>query len=472
MENTIVLNSGEKIEVLFCDEVSLDIDCGIRYIASGKQEIEQYVNEVSKPTLDAVILKAQTDMAEQIAQGIEDASSSAAQSAQSTIDNFVSVNKGEIDSYMSTSILPTMDEKLTLVKVYADNTETHAQEATNQSAQATQKAAEASQSAQEAAQSASSAADSAALAIAKSSFGNIGDIKYTTRTDVPNGGAWCDGAEYTQAAFPDIYQMLVDGKISSTDFATFNDSVSTNGSCGLFALDTATTSFKVPLLKDIYIKASDTTLAFGAESLPNITGTLFGGSSGFDPNTGSFEVVTTLIPSGWSNPNPQCYSATFDASRSSPAYQDGAKVNPDNVIYRAYVVLYASAAEASAAQAAEFMTALGGKANLGLDNVDTQGKETAVAWCIPDYSAGITISSLPYIAPADGVVNINITGNVGAEANLSINNVLVYIETGEGSVRGRVNAQLDVKKDDVISSNTPAAAGKNFFFPFKGVNNV
>ena len=68
------------------------------------------------------------------------------------------------------------------------------------------------------AQKAQEAADEALKYVVLSSFGNIGDIKYTTRTDVPNGGAWCDGTEYTKDAFPDIYQMLVDGKISSIDY--------------------------------------------------------------------------------------------------------------------------------------------------------------------------------------------------------------------------------------------------------------
>ena len=180
----------------------------------------------------------------------------------------------------------------------------------------------------------------------------IGSIGYTLRTEVPEGGAWCDGAEYTQAAFPDLYQMLVDGKISSTDYSTFDSSVSTNGSCGLFALNTATTSFKVPLLKDVYVKAGLTPSMFGAESLPNITGDVGGVSW-------SREMVSTATNIG------------FNASKSSSIYQDGAKVNPDHVTLRAYVVLYTSAVEASVAQAAEFMTALGGKANIDLKNVSS-----------------------------------------------------------------------------------------------------
>lgn len=197
----------------------------------------------------------------------------------------------------------------------------------------------------------------------------IGSIGYTLRTEVPEGGAWCDGAEYTQAMFPDIYQMLVDGKLQSTTYQNFTSSVSTNGSCGFFALDSSAQKFKVPLLKDVYLKAGQAPSMFGAESLPNITGKVgSGNNSTGQVATGAFGTTTegVFTPAGgkyW------MYNATFDASRVSSTYQDGAKVNPDHVVYRAYVVLYASAAEASVAQAAEFMTALGGKANTDLSNV-------------------------------------------------------------------------------------------------------
>ena len=204
----------------------------------------------------------------------------------------------------------------------------------------------------------------------KATFGNIGDIKYTVRTDVPNGGAWCDGAEYTQEMFPDIYQMLVDGKISSTDYTTFEDSISTNGSCGFFGLNSDTASFKVPKLSDVYIKIGQAPSMFDAESLPNIignTGYNWGGS--YSPS-GAFGSAGGS-DSRYGGTSGQSSRVNFDASRVSSTYQDGAKVNPDHVVYRAYVVLYSSAAEASVAQAQEFINALTNKANTNLDNVSS-----------------------------------------------------------------------------------------------------
>ncbi len=462
MENTIILNSGQKIEVLFQDEVSLDIDCSLRYIESGKKELDSYTNNNIKPSLDQVVIQAQADMEAQISQGIEDAAQAAETSATEAINYSIAEAKQDIASYVSINITPDLEEALTQAQQYSQSASSASSSCAQSAVQASNSATSAAQSAQEASStvstfdahvtekqtafdthvaekqsafdtnatsktntfntnatsktstfndnytsklnsfnsnastkqalvdaSAASAAASANEAAASAeeasqyainaSFGNIGDIKYTTRIDIPNGGAWCDGAEYTKTAFPDLYQMLVDGKLQKTDYATFNSSVSTNGSCGFFALNTASQKFKVPLLKDIYIKAGQTPSTFGAESLPNITGQ-WARSSSTNENTtansgtfnGAFYQAGTTGTRYQTGNSSSKYEGTsqlgFDASRSSSTYQDGAKVNPDHVVYRAYVVLYSSAAEASEAQAAEFINALTNKANIDLSN--------------------------------------------------------------------------------------------------------
>lgn len=225
----------------------------------------------------------------------------------------------------------------------------------------------------------------------------IGSIGYTLRTEVPEGGAWCDGAEYTQAMFPDIYQMLVDGKLQSTTYQNFTSSVSTNGSCGFFALDTGTQKFKVPLLKDVYIKAGQAPSMFGAESLPNITGSTYiieahGSLQGLQGTQGCMYAddagVVENATGGYDKAGNIPRHLIINASRSSSTYQDGAKVNPDHVVYRAYVVLYAAAAEASVAQAQEFMTAVSNlntaKANTDLSNVSSN-----IDYIVEKYQSGL-----------------------------------------------------------------------------------
>ena len=309
-------------------------------------------------------------------------------------------------------------------------------------------------------------AEKSASVVKTGSFGNIGDIKYTIRTDVPNGGAWCDGAEYTQAMFPDIYQMLVDGKLQSTTYQNFTSSVSTNGSCGFFALDSSAQKFKVPLLTNVYLKAGQAPSMFGAESLPNIKGKFCGTrDDGIITDTPPFSNKGELslgVAGSNVNVGEQKY---FDLSTVDPRYQDGADVNTKYVTYRAYVVLYASAAEASVAQAAEFMTALGGKANVGLDNVNPAQtfKEQSVGWGMPDYSAGVSISAnANYTCPNNGFVQFVFTHADHANNTLTINKQQLFTSSMTGSYANGVfpGIMYPVKKSDIVNCNKAGT-----FFP-------
>ena len=109
----------------------------------------------------------------------------------------------------------------------------------------------------------------------RNSYGNIGDIKYSMRTDVPYGGAWCDGTMYTKTQLPDLYDMLVNGDLQTVTISEYESQISSNGVCGFFGLDTSNKRFKVPTLKDIYIKTADANLAeFGAENSSGTSGGL------------------------------------------------------------------------------------------------------------------------------------------------------------------------------------------------------
>ena len=245
--------------------------------------------------------------------------------------------------------------------------------------------------------------------------GHIGQIGYTARTSAPEGCAWCDGAEYTQAQFPDVYQMLVDNKIARSNYTNYNTCVSSYGSCGFFGLDTTNKKFKVPTLTNIYIKAGQSPVNAGKESLPNITGTFDGNCNGYTTTynaTGAFYKTSGDNRQSDSNGN-SSNSLGFDASRSSSTYKDGAKVNPDHVVYRSYVVLYSSAVEASTAQAAEFIESLSTKANTDLSNVSSN-----IAYIVESYKNGTS----GYIVYSNGFCEqwgaISIPGNQIATVQL------------------------------------------------------
>ena len=405
------------------------------YVDSAKVEINNTKNTAIN-TINSTVAQAKSDINTAVsnaesnistivsdAEGsitniaVTEANKAIANAAQEATD----MAKVNVNSYVDGTVKPSLQTYVDQAQEDANSAATSMQQAALSATAASNYASNASADADNAAESAGLAANSAAAAatsetnaktsetsaaaikaeveaIAKlASFGNIGDIKYTSRTDVPNGGAWCDGAVYTKAQFPDVYQMLVDGKLQSTTISAFDSKVSANGSCGFFGLDTANERFKVPMLKNVYLKAGQAGEMFGAESLPNIKG---GDSSNQNSlispvksAVGNYGAVSIIGNADGSNRTQiggeagVLKRAILNASLSSSTYQDGAKVNPDHVVYRAYVVLYASAEEASVAQAQEFMTALGGKANVDLSNVSVmqdyvieQGETNGISW--------------------------------------------------------------------------------------------
>ena len=67
------------------------------------------------------------------------------------------------------------------------------------------------------------------------SFHNIGDIFYTMRTDsVLNGAVECDGSQYNLTDFPDIKNLLDEGKLPYVSIGEFDSMVTNQGVCGSF----------------------------------------------------------------------------------------------------------------------------------------------------------------------------------------------------------------------------------------------
>lgn len=119
----------------------------------------------------------------------------------------------------------------------------------------------------------------------------------------------------------------------------YNSDISTYGQCGKFVV--SNDYVRIPTITR-FIGATINLSEIGKtykESLPNITGTVGSGNNTTGQTaTGAFDTTTKVVftPSGGRY---EMYNATFDASRSSPTYQDGAKVQPDHTKYPYYMVI-------------------------------------------------------------------------------------------------------------------------------------
>ena len=403
----VVINVDENHLDAVINELDLEVNPeGYTFIRNGEEEINAYMQNIAKPNLSMFVLEKKSE--------IEQTTAAEVLVAKTKLDTYVSgACQSDLDDY--TDKMPEyirhwkrlgvefdgiysgyLSSKKQLVTQKQSEINASVLLAQNWATQTNGLVDETDYSAKKYALDAKADALLSKQYSQKASFGNIGDVKYTVSTVVPNGGAWCDGAEYTQAQFPDVYQMLVDGKLQSTTISDFNNTVSANGFCGFFGLDTSNERFKVPMLSEVYLKAGQEPVIFGGESLPNIKGQLWTGDvtdSGTyvnglntDDEEGMFykgELVKGYNETGGSNN----YVPKYDFSRACSTYQDGAKVNPDHVVYRAYVVLYSSAAGASEVQAAEFIQGLSGKADTDLSNVSSnidyvveQGEINNITW--------------------------------------------------------------------------------------------
>ena len=236
----------------------------------------------------------------------------------------------------------------------ADAAATSASNAATSAGNAAESESNAATSASEAAASAVNAEDSANYAweAAKHvSLGAAGDIRYTARTAAPAGSSFCDGSTYTKTEYPQVWEMLSSGGLHAVTSTEYASKLSADGVCGYFGIDTTAETFRVPTLNNIYIKAGTAAPDFSAESLPNITGTVVGGRANSPSVTGAFanDGSDTNMSKfdGGADQNTYFGKSSFDASRSSAVYQNSAKVNPNNVTYRAYVILATEFTEVS-----------------------------------------------------------------------------------------------------------------------------
>lgn len=216
---------------------------------------------------------------------------------------------------------------------------------------------------------------------------------------------------------------------------------------------------------------------FGAESLPNITGS-FGNVVDYDSTakfSGAFERFTSHSHTVGAGGQVLAYNSSFDASRSSSTYQDGASVQPDHhVVYAYYKVGNTIVADESIdlgnvlTQLAAMQTQLAGKADKDLSNTEPSQEflDSVASGASADVSAAITINATSYTAPAPGIIVKNNTHADHANNWFKVNNVQIYNFSMTGSYANGTMTPFSfpVNKGDVCTSNT------NFlnFYPFVG----
>jgi hypothetical protein len=232
----------------------------------------------------------------------------------------------------------------------------------------------------------------------------------------------------------------------------------------------------LPLYNNAFLQAGDSS-NIGTEveaGLPNITGTVHG--SYYNTSSGAFYGAYYSGKhdhyDSTSNASDGVYG--FDASRSNSIYGKSDTVQPLAIRVSYCIQVFNAATELSTQESAQLASQMQMKAQTDLGNVTnpTQGfKNMAMAWGLPDYSAGVDIPissiNLSYTAPVDGFIIGQLdTGNVLPD--LFINGYRVmYVSYYNGTIF------LPVAKGDIMTTALEnIALNDNIitFFPMKGAD--
>ena len=309
---------------------------------------------------------------------------------------------------------------------------------------------------------------------------HIGSIVSVLATDtyVPNGCVPCDGAEYTRAQFPALYDTYLTAttpKLLTCTYAAFSTQLASTGNCAKFAVDTANQKFKVPMLKDGDSITQATSAAEPGRSykagLPNITGNVYvqgltygstAVSSGslFANDSGRGNGVTSVTaPNG-------CSTIGLNAAASSPIYGNATTVRDEQVRLRHFVVVASAQNNQSVFDWSNYMAGLAGKASVDFSNITLTGKVNAgkaMAYAL-DYEHPVTFSILDTwvyapvgglmvgwvwmdpVAPAEsGVFTVGSTKVAAAAKNQGVSAVSCFIDLGVG-----VKKAVGMHAEDVV----------------------
>ena len=177
------VNTGQsaKLEVLFQDEVRLDINVSLVYIKSGEEEIKQYVDEVAKPELDVCVENKKDVIAEAADDGV-DVINKAAENSERILNSYVEeVGKPEITSYAETTVKPELQSFADGLEEAFDNNAAEKTAAVNALAEQAEASASSAASSSSAAQTAASAAAENAAAASSSAESGRLSVPVTVR---------------------------------------------------------------------------------------------------------------------------------------------------------------------------------------------------------------------------------------------------------------------------------------------------
>ena len=191
MADIIDVNIGDQVlEIFWQDEVELNLDMNLMYIKSGQKEIQDYVDNVSKPEIDNYIeTQAKPIVSEVVSQ----------------------IAEPLVNEYIETETKPSIDEYVNGLKpslqTYVDQAQTDANSAATSMEQAALSATAASNYASNASADADNAAESAGLAANSAIWAEGTDSEVHAIGGVHSSKGWSEAAQAVVEGKQDIANL-------------------------------------------------------------------------------------------------------------------------------------------------------------------------------------------------------------------------------------------------------------------------
>ena len=229
---------------------------------------------------------------------------------------------------------------------------------------------------------------------------NVGDIFYTSRLDTElNGAVECNGATYDTGDFSgkqSIGELLSGDKLPYVSLTEYANLVSANGSCRAFGWDGGT-EFRVPTIPALLLTKEQAAVVGNGMTLGLTDGA---GLAGLCAGMGGNAVNQSIALSSSIAKYGQNTGEYTEGGASNSLFQkslgvttdptkSGVVANLDVVEYRAMVQLANKATDEAVITATSALQQLANK----VDKTSAVDRETVVGWGIPDYTAGISLTS-------------------------------------------------------------------------------
>ena len=205
---------------------------------------------------------------------------------------------------------------------------------------------------------------------------------------------------------------------------------STTGVADFYILDEANNEFYLPRSKWFNQFTLDTDLVnnFNEAGLPNITGSLgLMGFTNYVSNAGAFYKTGELEGGTFGGGNNRS-GFTFDASLSNPIYGKSDSVQPPSSNKLLYYKVGDTIVNESEIDIAQVLNELENKADIDASNFSTTGTANITGFCIPDYTAGVSVPVTAAFTPeANGLLVI------GTTTKSQSAQIIVYLGTDTGT---------------------------------------